>query len=277
MKIGFAGNGWGAKAALKSLQKAFSVICVSEDHEVVALLKPTDKHVATIEDISVNTVILAGWLPFIKNEQLISKTFLNIHYSLLPKYRGLHALAWAILNDEEEVGLSIHLVDGGMDAGPILHQKAFKNDGLASLTTITELCHHHVEENLHDVVMGFLNGAIVPQPQDASKASWVGKRGERHNWITFEHTLHYYQQLFRVLQPPYPYPFVKYKGQKLTVKTSNFHKAAIHTDRGRIVNIDAHGVWVFATGGYMIIKEFFNEENQKVDNQLFKLGAYFEG
>jgi methionyl-tRNA formyltransferase len=53
------------------------------------------------------------------------RVFLNVHGSLLPKYPGARTLAWAIANGETESGVTVHLVDEGMDTGPILLQRAF--------------------------------------------------------------------------------------------------------------------------------------------------------
>jgi methionyl-tRNA formyltransferase len=54
-----------------------------------------------------------------------ARIFLNVHGSLLPKYPGARTLAWAIANGETESGVTVHLVDEGMDTGPILLQRAF--------------------------------------------------------------------------------------------------------------------------------------------------------
>lgn len=50
---------------------------------------------------------------------------LNVHGSLLPKYKGARTLAWAIEQGERESGVTVHLVDPGMDTGPILLQRSF--------------------------------------------------------------------------------------------------------------------------------------------------------
>lgn len=56
-------------------------------------------------------VITAGYKPLIPQEVIEKSKIINIHYSLLPKYRGLHSIIWALLNGEEYVGYSIHEID----------------------------------------------------------------------------------------------------------------------------------------------------------------------
>jgi methionyl-tRNA formyltransferase len=57
-----------------------------------------------------------------------SKKLINVHYSLLPKYRGCLTSIWPILNGETKSGVTIHLIDDGIDTGPILDQIEFDID-----------------------------------------------------------------------------------------------------------------------------------------------------
>jgi methionyl-tRNA formyltransferase len=51
--------------------------------------------------------------------------FLNVHGSLLPKYAGARTLGWVIENGETESGVTVHVIDEGVDTGPIIHQRTF--------------------------------------------------------------------------------------------------------------------------------------------------------
>lgn len=53
---------------------------------------------------------------------------INIHYSLLPKYRGYHSTVWAIINDEKYLGLTIHEMSEYIDDGDIIYQYKVEND-----------------------------------------------------------------------------------------------------------------------------------------------------
>lgn len=57
-----------------------------------------------------------------------SNKLYNIHFSLLPKYRGVYTSAWPILNNEEFSGVTLHKIDYGIDTGDIIDQIAFKID-----------------------------------------------------------------------------------------------------------------------------------------------------
>lgn len=274
--IGFIGSGWGAVAAVSGLKKAFNLYCLSNDEDVKGLLGPADVLVNHIDDMKTNVVVMAGNKRIISANQLSSRTFINIHYALLPKYRGLHALAWAVLNDEAAFGLSVHLASERIDAGPIIYQYALKNDFQSSLTAITQQLNQHISTNIASVVQDFLMGNIIPKPQDEASATYVCKRDERHNIIRFDHDERYYRNLLRVLQPPYPYPTVSYHGQIFVVKKARFQSSHIITEPGRIANIDETGIWVFVKDSYIILEELITIEGKPLFWGSFKIGDFFD-
>ena len=62
----------------------------------------------------------------IKIENFKSKKLFNIHFSLLPKFKGMHTTAWPILNGEKLSGVTLHKIDNGIDTGDIISQIKFK-------------------------------------------------------------------------------------------------------------------------------------------------------
>ena len=100
---------------------------------------------------------------------------LNVHTSLLPKYRGAAPIQWAIANGETETGVTVMKMDAGLDTGPIVSQRrtpilpeddsAMLHDRLAALGA----------ELLLETVPDFVAGRIQPQPQPAEGASYAPK------------------------------------------------------------------------------------------------------
>ncbi len=68
----------------------------------------------------------------IKPALFASKRLYNVHFSLLPKYRGCNTAIWPILNGESEHGVTLHEIDTGIDTGPIIAQRAFDIGGMTS-------------------------------------------------------------------------------------------------------------------------------------------------
>lgn len=100
---------------------------------------------------------------------------LNVHYSLLPKYRGATPLEAALLAGERETGVTVQKVVEELDAGDIIAQEVVR---IAPTETARELRARLIELGatlLADTLPAFLSGAITPIPQDASLASRTRK------------------------------------------------------------------------------------------------------
>lgn len=273
-KIGFAGEGWGAIVAVKSLQQYFDIECFSLDENVIKELSGDYNLIFSFEEFKSEVIVCAGYKQLIPEIFILKYSIVNIHYSLLPDYRGLHSTAWAIMNGEKYLGLTIHLMNENIDDGPILHQKKFYNDKISSATYYMELMNKYILENFGKVIHQYVKGDLIPTEQDKKRASWVGKRGIDHNIINFEKSFEICKRLFRVLKHPYPYPQIKYKGKFYSVCKIKFHESKIDTDLSRILNIDQEGIWVKSLDGYIILDEIKDSSGNLIKNKTFKIGNY---
>lgn len=68
----------------------------------------------------------------IRPSAFASDRLFNIHFSLLPEYRGCNTSVWPILNGEDEHGVTLHIIDAGVDTGPIIDQRSFRLDGMTA-------------------------------------------------------------------------------------------------------------------------------------------------
>ena len=273
-KIGFAGEGWGAVSTLIGLQKYFDLECLTKDDSVKNKLLGNSNLIESFDDFISELIVCAGYRPIIPKKQLLKFEIINIHYSLLPAYRGLHSTAWAIMNGEKKLGLSIYKMNEFIDDGPIIFQKEFKNDALSSATFNMELMNQYVEDNIAKIIRRYLQDKLTPVSQEKSQASWVGQRSQTHNLIDFSKGFEYCQRLFRVLQSPYPKPQILYKTNLYTVGKVKFHNSNIIADISRILNIDDDGIWVKSADGYTILDELKDIDGNSINNHHFKLGNY---
>lgn len=111
---------------------------------------------------------------------------INVHPSLLPKYRGASPIQNAIINNEIKTGLTIMLMDEVMDHGPILAQKEIMMDDTAT----NESLHQKMSSELSTefflaTLKKFINQEITPQEQDHSQATYcklISKDEAKINW-----------------------------------------------------------------------------------------------
>ena len=100
---------------------------------------------------------------------------LNVHTSLLPKYRGAAPIQWAILNDEEETGVTIMKMDAGLDTGPIVTQVRTPISAEDDSATLHDRLAILGAELLVQTLPDYLANKIVPKPQPAEGASYARK------------------------------------------------------------------------------------------------------
>lgn len=97
---------------------------------------------------------------------------INVHTSLLPLYRGASPIQSALMNGDQETGLSIMLIDDQMDHGPILAQQKISIGPDETAGELSERLAFQAGELLLDILPDYLNKKTQPQPQDHAQATF---------------------------------------------------------------------------------------------------------
>ena len=132
---------------------------------------------------------------------------LNMHGSLLPKYRGRVPINWAVLHGETETGATLHVMAEKPDAGDIVAQQAVPigpdetaGEVFAKVTTAAAA-------TLQSVLPQLLKGDVPCRPNDLSQGSYFGGRKPEDGRIHWEQTAAQVYNLIRAVAPPYPGAF----------------------------------------------------------------------
>jgi methionyl-tRNA formyltransferase len=274
-KICLCGEGWGALAALDGISLRFHKIAVvSDDKTIINYAKSRGFQVErSIFEVNADIYVCSGFTKILDKSFLDSKVVLNIHYSLLPKYRGLHSTVWSLLNDEPYFGLTIHLMNEFIDDGPILHQYKFENMGQNS-REIIEACNQYIAINLSQILDDYLTSKIKFIPQDKKEATWVCRRNLDDCLIDFEQSINYLALFFRALVEPYPLPRVKTERHNVEIVRSELILSDYNTTNGRVVNIELDRVWIKILNGFLIVSEIRDcttKSPLRIDD-VFKIG-----
>lgn len=104
---------------------------------------------------------------------LFPKGLINVHTSLLPKYRGASPIEAAIVNGDAETGVSIMRINAGMDAGPIYSQTRLPLAGTETRPELYEKLSRLGASELIRVLPNILSGHLMPVPQDDATATYV--------------------------------------------------------------------------------------------------------
>lgn len=104
----------------------------------------------------------------VKPDNFSHKNIINIHFSYLPKYKGMYTSAWPILNAEKESGVTLHKIDHGIDTGDVIDQRAFV---LSSSETANSLYLKYIKHGTELVIANF--DRIINEQYEATKQSGI--------------------------------------------------------------------------------------------------------
>lgn len=187
----------------------------------------------------------------------------NVHASLLPKYRGAAPIARAILGGETRTGVTTMFMDRGMDTGPIL------------LTEETDIGDSDTMGTLHDrlswmgahllvrTLDGLEKGTITPHPQDPAQATYapkIEKEEGRINWDTPA------RQLFNLLRAldPWPGAYTVWAGRTLKLFLPQLAEGEVVEAPGTVAQAAANGLRIATSHGYLLVRELQLENRPRM-------------
>jgi len=174
-------------------------------------------------------VILFSYGKLITSKDLIRYDLYNVHNSILPKYRGLHAFSWAMINGDKEVGYTLHKVDDGVDSGEIVSQVKFRIDSSDTINEVFKKAKEALDGWLANEILNIKNGNFKLTPQNEEEATFVRRRKEKDNQINWNSSSKNIHNLIRAVSPPYTdgaYTF--YKDDKLFIEKSSLIEKPIN-------------------------------------------------
>src|SRR6266852_6251234 len=141
---------------------------------------------------------------------------INVHGSLLPKYRGAAPIQWAIANGEKITGVTTMRLDEGLDTGDMLLKRELEILPDDTAITLAPRMAAVGAELLVETLKGLANGSIRPVPQDDSQATLAPILKKEDGQIDFSRTAPEIHNRLRGFQP-WPGAFTTFRGKSLTV------------------------------------------------------------
>lgn len=144
----------------------------------------------------------------------------NLHASLLPKYRGAAPIHWAIINGEKETGCTVFFLDKSVDTGKIIKQKSTPIGPDETTGELYERLKHLGADLMIESVDSIASASYSLQPQDDSRSTPAPKLFNENTKIDFFQSAQDVHNFVRGLNP-FPLAWCKYDGEKMNVyKTS---------------------------------------------------------
>ena len=201
------------------------------------------------------------------------KYAINIHGSLLPKYRGRTPHVWAIINNEKETGVTAHLMSDKCDEGDIILQHRIVIDENATGNDLLKKYENIYPLIVKEVISLVEAGNILGRKQNELYASYFGKRTPEDGLINWDWQKERIRNWVRAMAAPYPGAFAYYSGKKIIINKVVFSDYGFNLDQpnGQIRIID-NAIFVKTPNGLVQLADYSAENNiQFKDQEIFDI------
>ncbi len=195
----------------------------------------------------------------------------NVHASLLPKYRGAAPIPWAILNGEGVTGITTMMLDKGMDTGDILLQTEIPIDDGETSQTLHDRLALLGAQLLSETVKGMKAGSIHPIPQDHSKATYAPPLKKEDGKIDWSKGAKEIDRQVRALNP-WPGAFTEWNGQLLKIFKGEVREEMSKRKSGIVSWVGSDFIELGTGKGSFLIREVQLEGKRRMSVREFLVG-----
>lgn len=234
----------------------------------------TPEFVELLHELQPELIVVAAFGQFLSKEILELPKYgcINVHASLLPKYRGAAPIQYAIIKGEKESGVTIMQMDIGMDTGAMLDKVVVP---IAENTTMGEL-HDALREQgaalLLQVIDKIATGTAVAEPQDNEQATYATLLDRSMEHIDWSKTAQEVHNLIRGFNPA-PSTFTKLpNGKSLKIWGSKMTGKSSAAAAGTVIETGKHSFFVACGEGVLEITEVQPESKKRMPAQVFLNG-----
>ena len=229
--------------------------------------------VAELRNYEADIYVVAAFGQILTKEILNMPRFgcVNIHASLLPKYRGAAPIQQAIIDGETETGVTIQQMNEGIDTGDILSTVIVPIDKKETAESLFVKLEQAGAQLIVDTLAKIEKGEITPVPQDESKASYVRMMKKTLGKIDWNKEAVVIERLVRGLNS-WPSAYTFFEGKSLKLWNCDVIEEICTEAPGTIVRVNKDSIDVATGNGVLRILELQLEGKKRMDTKSFLLG-----
>jgi methionyl-tRNA formyltransferase len=194
---------------------------------------------------------------------------INVHASLLPRWRGAAPINAAILHGDEETGVTIMQMDVGLDTGPMLSQRSIHLNREDTAGSVFERLSTLGADLLLETLPDYLSGKLTPVPQPEEGATYAPMLKKEEGRLDFSHDVHELERRVRAFDP-WPGAFIDFDGALLKIHRARVESGAAAVGQRLIVQNEPA---VGARGGILILEEVQPAGKKSMSGKSFLAGA----
>jgi methionyl-tRNA formyltransferase len=205
---------------------------------------------------------------------------INVHASLLPKYRGGSPMHQAIINGDEVSGVSIMYMEKSLDSGDVLAQEKMEILITDNVKTLENKLAVIGRDLLIETIEKLSLGEVEATPQNDEEATYANNLKKADQIIYFNMTA---KEIYNKVRGLYPWPvaFFFVNGLKLKIFSTSIIAENLSLNIGEVVKINKSGVWIQTKKGVIVLKQVQLEGKLPMDINSFMNGAgkqvFYEG
>jgi methionyl-tRNA formyltransferase len=236
----------------------------------------TSQALTLLEDLRPDLFVVIAYGQILSQEILdIPKIFsINVHASLLPRYRGAAPINWAIICGEKITGITIIRMTEKMDAGPIIAQERIDIQEDDTAITLEDKLSKAAAGLLIKTVISIKNNSYKSTPQDESKLSFAPKLKKEDGLINWNKSACEICNLVRGCMP-WPGAFTYYKGKLLKIykaKVIPLSGCSVSPLAGKIAGVSKEGIVINTEKDNLMIQELQIEGKRRMTVEEFIAG-----
>ncbi|MBU3214144.1 methionyl-tRNA formyltransferase [Clostridium estertheticum] len=219
-------------------------------------LKNNDEMIDTIKNLKPDFIVVVAFGQLLPKEVLNIPKYgcINLHASLLPKYRGAAPINWCIINGESTSGNTTMLMDVGLDTGDILLTNEVEITAGITAGELTDILSSSGAKLLVETINAVINNKIKPIKQGDSISSYASKLGKKMasiDWACSSTDIH---NFIRGLNPT-PTAYTHYDNIVMKIYKSKILNELSSKQAGCIIDVSKEGLKVSTGSGVLLIEE----------------------
>lgn len=198
---------------------------------------------------------------------------INLHASLLPRYRGPAPIQWAIINGETETGITSMLMDAGLDTGEILHARSTPIYADDTAGTLHDRLARISADVLTETLEGFCAATIRPVPQDHARASYAPMLKKSDGRVDWTRSAEYLERFIRGMSP-WPGSYTYWDNRRLNLHRAEVRPGSSDHQPGTVIEAFDNELRVAAGKDAISILEIQAESGRRMDIADFLKGSF---
>ena len=197
---------------------------------------------------------------------------INVHASLLPKYRGAAPIQWSVIDGEKETGVTTMYMNEGLDTGDIIDKVVVPIDNKETGGSLFDKLAIEGGKLILKTLIELENGTAVRTPQDDSKSNYAGMINKQLGKIDFNKSANEIERLIRGLNP-WPSAYTKMDGKTLKIWDADVDDSENDSAPGTITEVGKDFIRVATGKGSLKILELQLEGKKRMKTRDFLNGA----